>query len=387
MKIALLSIDNRENLRRYDEIEPLIPPPQEALMQGFAALPGTEVHLICCVQQPVKSPPQLGPNLFYHSLLVPKAGWLRTGYQGCIRATRKKLRELQPDIVHGQGTERDSALCAAFSGFPNVVTIHGNMNAVARQLGARPFSFHWLTARLETLALRRTDGVFCNSSYTESLVAPRAQKTWRVPNPLRAPFFAPPPVRSCPAKPVLLNIGTVLPYKQQVKLLAVAERLQQRGLSFEIQFAGNRAAHSDYGAEFARALAAAEKAGYARHLGMLSTTELIAAMDAATALVHFSTEESFGLVVAEALTRNLKFFGAAIGGVVDIATDVEGVELFAADAFSELENALARWLTDGCRQPTRAADIMRQRYHPEVVARQHLEIYREVVGCKKTDRC
>ena len=55
---------------------------------------------------------------FYHSLIVPKLGWLCTGYQGFIRAPRKKIWELQPDIVHGQGTERDCALSAVFSGFP-----------------------------------------------------------------------------------------------------------------------------------------------------------------------------------------------------------------------------------------------------------------------------
>ena len=52
------------------------------------------------------SPEKIAPNIFYHSLLVPKIGWLRTGYQGCIRAVRKKLQEIQPDIVHSQGDRK-----------------------------------------------------------------------------------------------------------------------------------------------------------------------------------------------------------------------------------------------------------------------------------------
>ena len=72
-------------------------------------LPDVEVHVVSCTQQPMKSPIKLAENIFFHSLLVPKIGWLRTGYQGCIRAVRKKLRAIQPDIVHGQGTERDCA--------------------------------------------------------------------------------------------------------------------------------------------------------------------------------------------------------------------------------------------------------------------------------------
>ena len=118
MKIALLSTDNRDILRRHEVKAPMVPTPQEALLQGFVELPEAEVHFVSCVRRPVCSPLKLAPNVFYHSLLVPKIGWVRTAYQGCIRAIRKKLGEIQPDIVHGQGTERDCAISAVFSGFP-----------------------------------------------------------------------------------------------------------------------------------------------------------------------------------------------------------------------------------------------------------------------------
>ena len=380
MKIALLSTDDREARGRYAESFPIVPTPQEALLQGFATLPKNEIHFVSCLQQPVNSPVKLAPDIYYHSLLVPKIGWLRTGYQGCIRATRKKLREIQPDIVHGQGTERDCAICAVFSGFPNVVTIHGNMKAVAEHYQARIGSFHWLTARLENFTLRRTDGVFCNSAYTEQLVSARTTKTWRVANALRQDFFSPLPPRRSSAVPLLLNVGVNEPRKKQVELLAVAHRLHLRGCRFILQFAGRLEAKTAYGAAFQRELAQGESHGYARHLGVLPTEQLVAAMDAASALVHFPSEEAFGLVVAEALARNLKFFGAATGGVVDIAQGVDGAELFKPDDFDGLETSVANWLQAGAPLPRNAAPVMRERYHPAVIARQHLEIYRQVLG-------
>ena len=85
------------------------------MLQGFAALPEVRVHVVSCTQQPMRSPEKLAGNIWFHSLHVPKLGWLRTGYQGCIRAVRRKLRAIQPDLVHGQGTERDCALSAIFS--------------------------------------------------------------------------------------------------------------------------------------------------------------------------------------------------------------------------------------------------------------------------------
>jgi glycosyltransferase involved in cell wall biosynthesis len=305
---------------------------------------------------------------------------MRTLYQGCIRATRKKLREIQPDIVHGQGTERDCAMGAVFSGFPNVLTIHGNMKAVAEFYGARMGSFFWLSSRLEGFALKKTDGVFCNSAYTENLVAPRTRRVWRVANALRPEFFDRPLDPSRSARPVLLNIGSLEPHKRQLEILAVARKLWRRGLQFEMQFVGDNKVKSDYSASFFHELAAAEKEGYARHLGVLLPDKLIPAMDAAAALVHFPGEEAFGLVVAEVLSRNLKLFAGSVGGVVDIAAGVDGAEVFPPEDWVALENSIARWMEAGCPRPAKAAAVMRERYHPSVIARRHLEIYRKVLS-------
>src|SRR5580700_1265568 len=120
MKVALITTDNREHYRDYASTTPYFGAAPEALLQGFAAMPELEVHVLGCARQPMKSPEKLAPNVFFHGLHVPKLGWLRTGYLGCIRAVRRTLKRIQPDIVHGQGTERECAMCAIFSGFPNV---------------------------------------------------------------------------------------------------------------------------------------------------------------------------------------------------------------------------------------------------------------------------
>jgi len=386
LKIAILTTDNREPYREYHKADPWFGTAPEALLQGFAQLPAAEVHVISCTQRPmVSSPAKLADNIWFHSLHVPKLGWMRTLYQGCVRATRKKLREIQPDLVHGQGTERECALGAVFSGFPNVLTIHGNMQAMAELYRVRFGSFFWLAARLETATLKRTFGVFCNSAYTEGLVSPRASRTWRVPNPVRSAFFTPMPGKKPARVPAILNIGYLDTRKRQVELLETARSLHRRGLKFQLQFVGQGTARTAYGEKFRQELAGAEKAGYARSLGYLNTPQLIAAMDAADALVHFPAEEAFGLVVVEALARNLKIFGAATGGIVDIATGVEGAALFPPNDFTGLEAAIAFWIQTGGPHPVSAAAAMRERYHPLVIAKRHLEVYCEVLGKTKRE--
>ena len=95
MKIALLATDNRQPYREYDNPAPWFGTAPEALLQGFAQMPEAEVHVIFCTQKPmISSPEKIAPNIFFYSLHVPKTGWLRTLYQGCVRATKKKLREI-----------------------------------------------------------------------------------------------------------------------------------------------------------------------------------------------------------------------------------------------------------------------------------------------------
>jgi glycosyltransferase involved in cell wall biosynthesis len=379
MKVAFLTSDSRGFF-----IDPKIPAPEfgtapAAVLQGFALLAELEVHVISCARQEMKSPAKLAPNIFFHSLYVPKIGWMRTAYQGCIRAVRRKLAEIQPDIVHGQGTERDCAMTAAWSGFPNVVTIHGNMAELARLFRARIGSYGWLAGKLENFALRRTAGVFCNSEYTERLVKPRARRVWRVSNAIREQFFSTPPAPPGAARCTLVNVGFPDSRKRQLELLQVIRDLRQQGLNFEFQFVGDFRPDNPYAAAFLEQIRPLEREGFARCAGVKSAAELVATFDQSAAMLHFPSEEAFGLVVAEALARDLKFFGARVGGIPEITAGVPEAELFATDDWGGLTSAVAAWIRRGFPRATDSAQSIRARYHPGVIARRHVEIYREVL--------
>ncbi len=381
MKIIQLTTDNREQFGEYGTMEPHFGAAPEALFQGFAGLPYVEVHVVSCVRQLMSSPPLIFGNLHYHPVFVPKRGWMSTLYSGCIRATRKLIHDLNPDIVHGQGTERDCAMSATHSRFPNVLTIHGNM-AELNRLGMtfqHQRTYGYLASRLESHVLRRTGGVFCNSAYTESLVAPRSQRTWRVPNAIRAPFFRPP--RSSPSGtevPLILNVGHLGPRKRQLEILRMAGDLHRRGHDFKLVFLGVLSAGTPYGDAFIAEMKRAEMAGYACHAGFLDADALIDLMDQAHGFIHFPQEEAFGLVVAEAMARGLKFFGANLGGIKEIGAGVPGAEL--CEDFDELKTRLIHWLKSGATRAPESAATVKDRYSPEVVASRHLEIYREVLG-------
>lgn len=378
MKIAILTTDNRGQFKEFDKPKPWFGPAPEALLSGFAELGDIEVHVISCIRRPVQSPPKLADNIYFHSLHVPQWGWMRTGYLGCLRAVRRQLRAIQPDLVHGQGSEFGEALCAAFSGYPNVITLLGIMREMARILRARPGSFYWLAARLESLALRRTRGVLTHSHWVDDRVRPRCRQTWLVPNAVSKIFLeTPPPAQPPGPPPVLLNVGSVCAYKRQNELLDIVEELHREGLEFRLEFFGAAGRGDAYGAAF---LDRVNGAPWMRWHGHRPPAELIAAYDRAHALVHGSRVETFGLVVAEALARNLKVFAFSVGGLRDVGAGVEGAELFTDGDWTGLKAAVRRWLHAGAPRPATAAATIRERYHPAVIARQHVDVYRKVLS-------
>ena len=380
LKVAILTSDKRDHDRDYANPAPGFGTAPAALLAGFAQVPEVEVHVVSCTQQPLAAPEKIAPNIFYHSLVVPKSGWLRTGYQGCIRAARKKLREIRPDIVHGQGTERDCALSAVFSGLPNVLTIHGNMRLVAEVNRARPFSFLWLAARLESFALPRTDGVVCISHYTRDAVAGLARRTWVLPNAVEASFFDVQPAPDAAAPPRVLCVGMVCFRKNQNDFIRALDPLAERK-KFKLVFLG-QVDGGAYGAEFLELVKARP---WCEHVAFSERARVKEHFMAATVVALPTREDNCPMVVLEAMAAGVPVMASDVGGVPDLIAS-EKTGLFCDPAQPETFRAGVARLRDDrefSQRLARAAkaEALRQ-FHPQAVARRHLEIYREVAGEK-----
>ena len=378
MRIVILTTDEREPFQLHHLPAPRFHPAVAALLQGLALIPEAEVHVISCVRQPVPAPEKLATNIFFHTLVVPKIGWIQTLFQGCIRATRKKIRELQPDIVHGQGTERDCALAAVFSGFPNLITLHGNMRAVARINRVAPFSYNWLAARLESFVLPRTDGVVCITSYTRRSVESLAPKTWIVPNAVDPGFFDVQPAPDSSAAPAGLCVGTIVRHKNQNALIRALDPLA-RAKNFRLQFA-SEPSHDAYGAEFYRLV---RERPWCHHLGYLDREQLKAHLATTAFLALPTREDNCPMVILEAMAAGVPVLASAIGGVPDlIEHGVTGL-LCNPDHPDSFRDAVARLLDDrpfALQLAANAKSRARQRFHPAVIAQNHLDIYREVLA-------
>jgi len=379
VKIAVLTSDNREVFKEYGAAAPFFGPAPEALLQGLAQVPEVEVHVVSCTRVPMASPAKLTPNTFFHSLHVPKLGWMRTFYQGCVRATRKKLQEIRPEIVHGQGTELDCGLSAVFSGIPNVLTIHGNMRLIAEVNKPRPFSFHWLAARLEAVTIPRSLGVVCITHYTQQAVADLARRTWVVPNAVDASFFEIDAHPNPEAPPSILVVGLICLRKNQNAFIRALDPLAAKH-KFELIFLGTANPGRAYDDEF---LSLVRTRPWCAHAGQADRPALKNHLNAASLLSLPSLEDNCPMVVLEAMAAGVPVIAAKVGGVPDLIEEGE-TGLF-CDPLNEesMRGAVEKALLGPAKLRLMAREAKaraRQRFHPVVIARRHVEIYAQALG-------
>jgi glycosyltransferase involved in cell wall biosynthesis len=204
---------------------------------------------------------------------------------------------------------------------------------------------------------------------------------WRVGNALLPCFFAPRrQVLETKGPPLLLNVGTIAAHKGQLELLEWASTLHRKGLRFELCFVGAADRGSAYVRDFLGRLEEKQREGHVRYLDWCAPEAMVELMDRAQALVHTPTEESFGLVVAEALARELKLFAFGPGGVADVATGVGDATLVPTGDWAGLGEAVSAWLREGCPRSGGSSERMAARFHPQVIGRRYCEVYRELLA-------
>jgi glycosyltransferase involved in cell wall biosynthesis len=379
LKVAFVVVDNRFT---KSAALPFFGTAPTALLQGFEELDGeVEIHVVCCTMGEHPKPEKLGKNIWFHAQSVPKWGFLRSLHFGCHRAVRKMIREIQPDIIHAQGTERWCAITSAMLPYPKVLTIHGFLRMIDPLMKMQP-RWYWKTQTiLERFAIPRFDGIVAITTYTQSNVTDIAQNTWVIPNATDKRYFS---IERTPVKPpVILYVGVIQDRKNQVGFLDALAPLAEE-MPFRVRICGYINPDDTYARELLERIA---KYPWAESAGKISRDELTTELEKCSVLALVSHEDNCPMTILEAMSAGIPVLASKVGGIPDLVTDgLNGQLCDPADPVS-IREGLRRILSD----PAHAEALGKagkqralERYLPIAVAKRHLEVYREVLATKRS---
>ncbi len=289
----------------------------------------------------------------------------------------RKLRELKPDLVHGQGTERESGLVAACCFFPSLITLHGNLSEIAKIMKAKPFSYFWLAAKLERWSLPRVDMVHCLSSHTQQSVASIAEHTRIIPNAVAAPYFL--VDRKVTNHPSVVCMAGISEWKNPQLLIEASDKLHLKYPDTKIHFYGACSPDHPYGRTFLESIQ--ERAWCVYH-GQSSQNTLLDALATATCSVLPSLMENCPLSILESMAAGVPVLGANVGGIPDIIKhNITGL-LFDPNCANELADQLIRLHADPSlmqQLATAGKNSAIQRFSIESVSKEHIDMYRQTI--------
>jgi glycosyltransferase involved in cell wall biosynthesis len=230
---------------------------------------------------------------------------------------RDALRREQPDLAHAHWTY-EYALGSLASGVPTLVTVRDWAPTMLR-LSPDPYRAVRLLMHFATLARGRHFTV--TSPYMQ-----RKVRRWTrhrvpvIPNALEDEIFAagPRPVRS-DAAPVVLALNHGFGRRKNVAtLLEAFARVREQVRSARLRLVGD--GYASYGPARRWALARGLEAGV-EFVGPVRHAEVAGLLQDSDLFVHPSLEESFGLVLVEAMAQGVPVVGGARSGAVPWVLD------------------------------------------------------------------
>jgi glycosyltransferase involved in cell wall biosynthesis len=345
------------------------------LSQAFAAEEGWDIHWLTVAKRPAPTDPIRWRGQTFHCLHSPARGRLWRAYRPDRRAIRRRLDQLQPDLIHAWGTEDCYGLAGADAGRPWLLSMQGLLGEYIRRSRMHPFV--WVQALYERSVLRQARDISVESRWGEAMLqrmAPHA-RTHLVEYGVQEPFYRE-PWQPDGDRPHAVFIGTVDPRKgveDAVRAFAAPE-LQ----ATELHIIGD-AEHP-----YARRLRALSTPNV-HWLGRLDSGATAEALRRAWCLILPTRADTSPNVVKEARVVGLPVITTPHGGQSDYIRDGENGFLCEPGDVAAFTRAAAKVLGDLAYARLLGAwhwEEQREFFQPAHTARRFLALYRELLEAR-----
>ena len=353
----------------------------ETLAGALASLPGIEVHVITSYKGEKTIQVRRG-RLTVTYLVIPKLCNALTLYGYTARMASLLIRTLEPDIVHGIGTEHIWPFVAVRSNYPSVVTIHGVVNEIVKKTHPPLFSRLRYFGLLEKRVINRTRHLIAISPYIQRMVEHNSSnRVYPVENAVSNRYFE---VIASPSRSkTILFVGHTGKGKGLRTLVEAFAQLKRRKVAADWRIHVLGPVHEgNYYDGICQTIEAEKLQSDISFKGFLLPSEMTEEYRTAAFLVLPSKQESAPMCIAEAMACGIPVVATPVGGVPYMVADgltgflcsVNNNEILAYRMLEFMEHPAFR---DRCGKQAKL-DAER-RWKPEKIASQTLQVYQDIL--------
>lgn len=354
----------------------------EVLAEALANLKGVEVHVITLYKGGRTAHVSRG-NLHVWYLYVPKLLNGVTLYGAAALKARRLLKRINPDIIHGIGTEHIWPTVALSTKLPTVITIHGVLSEIIQHTDVPLSSRLRYFALLERRVLRRASTIISVSPYIEQVVESYATvKSFRVENPVAKECFQ---IHASPStSSKILFVGNTVKGKGLATLVESVALLERAGKlggwSLSVVGPVKEGAYLDQVHRIINEGGLKDRVAFK---GFLLPEELRVEYASSAFLILPSLQETAPMCVAEALTCGLPVIATDVGGTRYLVADGQNGFLMPPDNAEFLASKMEKLVKEPelrARFGQEAKRAAPGRWHPDTIALQTMNVYQEVLA-------
>ena len=365
------------------------------LSSALARTPELELHIITESTLVAQRQVVRRDNITYHVLKtgVPFTHrgfpyWcpldILTGFSANVRQMLREIGAINPDLVHGHGTEVGYALTAVKSKRPCLISIQGVISEIFK---TSPILRYRLVRKLEQQTVRQARFFTCRTRFDSGFVLsqnPQA-RIFMIPEAMNPVFFE--KTWSPSEAETILFVGSLLKENgifTLLEALAVVARQRPRVL---LQIIGGASLEQRQSLQ-----QFCERLGIQKNVefrGFKLAAEIARYHQAAQMFVMPSENENSPNALAEAMVSGMPVIASDVGGIPSMVQAGESGVLVKPQDPQQLSEAILRLLShpeERQRLGANAQRAARARHWPETVAAQTVAAYQEILRSAKETR-
>lgn len=373
-------------LERPAHLMPYLLSPGLNLLRGLREIGQRDVHILVSTSEVDTAKVEEGPLGIVHRVPCPPGSGSPTLFLWRRHLLLKELARIQPDIVHGQGTEAECALTAVTSPFPHVITFHGIMDRVHKITPPPLLSLNHVPRWTEKFVVGRVQNVISISQDVDDFLRERKSRarSFRIPNAMAPCFFEVKAEPRTDGRYAILYVGAIQPRKGLVYLVEALARLRDAFDNSLVLRVIGAAGGGAYKAEVMQRAVTLNVAGQIEWLGVLKEHDVAQVLARSDLLVLPSFWENMPMCIGEAFAAGVPVVSTRTAGIPNWVDHGKTGLLVQPGDSVELADAIGHLLRDeSLRRAMGAAGRAKAtaEYLPRVVAEKTLAAYETI--CRK----